>query len=104
MIFPLLVAVETSEIRHKVIAAAFAFIRSIRRVIFMGMRASTASSPLINIKPFPPRQPPLTHFLRPPGNKPEVLAGAVLAASLRGFLRERLLVVFEEVAAEATGL
>ena len=79
MVFKLLIAPNTAEVRLEVEAAALALVGSDRRVFLMRVLTNTAGTPRVHIETLSARQVPLSKLLGPPRNKPEGLALAGLA-------------------------
>ena len=103
MLFELLIAGETTKVRLKIKAATGgALMRTHRVVLIVAVFALTGGPPLIHVKAFAARHPPLSDFLRAARHEPEALALAVPACGFESVLYDLVLVVLEQVTAKAS--
>ena len=102
MLFELLVAADTAEVRDKVeTGACFAFEGRYRAVLVVAMLANARCPPSFDVKPLAPRHPPLAQFFRPSGYESKKLARAASTVGLCLAFGEHFAVRLEQMAAEA---
>ena len=105
MVLVLLVAVQTTEVALEAETPARTALEGrIRSVLFMRVFARAGCPPCVNVETLPPRQPPLPQLLGSSRNERELLAGALLTASLLLFALDLQVMVCKQMPTKALRL